>query len=332
MRWASVIAMLLWIQAPLADFGYGEPIESKAIAEPCWIQFKENAKPASSSWAPQIRRQTALYIIRHVQRACRIIETVTAAGDERLAPQIASILNDLRDEVLEPIYRSHPDIARGSLEDEGPSTGVHPSARATPTDIGRRTAVHLEFTLGKIGQEVFRVASERTNQTGGKGDAEAAFQPFIDAVAELNFASSVAFQAYPDLWAMQLRSVPSQPRTAESDAGFRKAAPPLGSVKLSAAALAEVKAFMHQVQQEAPGDEWIGSIEWVIDQKWKGPNDADWVHGGAGLVFGTFRRTEVPPDVIDRVGGVDIVFGAPDASIFVGKTVDLQTGSFVIRD
>lgn len=332
MRWASVIAMLLWIQAPLADFGYGEPIESEANAEPCWIQFKENTKPASSSWAPQIRRQTALYVIRHVQRACRIIETVAATGDERLVPQIASVLNDLRDEVLEPIYRSHPDIARDSLRDEGPSTSVHPSARTKAKDIGRRTAVHLELTLGKIVQEVFRATSERTNQTGSKGDAEAAFQPFIDAVAELDFARSVAFQAYPDLWAMQLRSVPSQPRTAESDASFRKAAPPLGSVKLSAAALAEVKAFIRQVRREAPGDEWVGSIQWVTDQKSKGPNDADWVHGGAGLAFGAYRRTEVPPDVIDRAGGVDIVFGAPDPSIFVGKTVDLQKGRFVIRD
>ena len=140
------------------------------------------------------------------------------------------------------------------------------------------------------------------------------------------------FDANPNLWRKQLRSVPEQRRTPDSDANFRKSAPPRGSARLSDAALAEVKAFLRQVQHEVPGGKWIASISWAEGRQSKGPNDDAWINHGAGLVIGLFRRTELPPDIIDRVDGIDVVFSAADPSIFVGKTIDLQNGKFVIRD
>jgi len=89
---------------------------------------------------------------------------------------------------------------------------------------------------------------------------------------------------------------------------------------------------MRQLQRDLPGDRSIASVEWVTDDASKGPDDTDWVHHGAGLVIGSYGRTEVPPDIIDRVGGIDVVFSAPDPSILAGKTVDVQKGRFVIRD
>lgn len=138
--------------------------------------------------------------------------------------------------------------------------------------------------------------------------------------------------AYPDPWRKQLRSAPEPRRTSASEANFRKSAPPSGSVRLSDAALTEVKAFLHQVRHEVPGGKWIASISWAEDRRSKRPNDDAWIDDGAGLVICLFRRRQVPPDVIDRVDGIDIVFSAPDPSIFVGKAIDLQNGKFVIRD
>jgi len=265
-----------------------------------------------------------------VRNACRVIEGIAVSQSEQLAPEFTSILNNLRDEVLTPIYRSHPSLARGSLPNDSRPNGVHPDARTTRKDIGRTTAVRLERALTKNQQELFRAGSKSVNQSGSKDSAKLALDPFVDAAAELNFASKVVFEAYSDLWAKQLRSVPGQPRTPDSDANFRKSAPPLGSVKLSAAVLTSVKAFMHQVRRDLPDDDWIASILWAADRRSKGPNDIDWINSGAGLTLGSFRRTEVPPDIIDKVGGVDIMFSAPDPSILKGKTIDLEKGQFIL--
>jgi hypothetical protein len=63
-----------------------------------------------------------------------------------------------------------------------------------------------------------------------------------------------------------------------------------------------------------------------LDRGSKGPNDADWISTGPGLQVGSYRRTQVPPDVIDKVGGIDIIFTAPDPSILAGKTIEVNKG------
>lgn len=124
----------------------------------------------------------------------------------------------------------------------------------------------------------------------------------------------------------------SQPRTAETDASYRKIVPPLGSVTLSASALQEVKMFMRQVRHDSPHDDWIASILWTTNRRYKGPNDVDWIDEGGGLVLGAYHRTDIPSDAIDKVDDVDIAFSAPDPSMLAGKTIDLQNGQFVLRN
>ena len=68
------------------------------------------------------------------------------------------------------------------------------------------------------------------------------------------------------------------------------------------------------------------------DQRSKGPGDNSWIDQGPGLVFGAYVRTQLPPDVIDHVGGIEIVFSADDPSALAGKTIDVQDRKFFIRD
>jgi hypothetical protein len=64
----------------------------------------------------------------------------------------------------------------------------------------------------------------------------------------------------------------------------------------------------------------------------KGPNDAEWKISGPGLGAGTFSCTQVPPDVIDTLDGIPIVFSGKDASQFAGKMIDRENGSLVLKD
>jgi hypothetical protein len=280
-----------------------------------------------------------------VRKACLIIAGASTKDPqlERLAPRLIPILNDLHTRILGPIYRSHPDLERASLREEPNSREVRPTgsrgtpppsrvARATRKDIGRRTAVRLEHALWQIQQDASKVASEAVGHAASKEATEAARESFLDATAELTFASKVAFDAYPDLWKRRMRAALIVPRTAESDASFRRSAPPLGSVKLSDAALHLVKAFMRQLRREVPHKDHIASIGWVIDRRSKGPDDTAWTSTGAGLDLGAYLRSQVPGDIIDDVGGVEIIFTAEDPSMFAGKTIDLQDRQFVIRD
>jgi hypothetical protein len=127
-------------------------------------------------------------------------------------------------------------------------------------------------------------------------------------------------------------AVAQQPRTPESDKAFRKNAPPLGSVRLSSSALAIVKSFMQEVQRATPRTDQIACILWAREQQSKGPNDATWKSEGAGWVLGAYSRTHVPPDVIDRVHGIRIVFSAEEPSSLIGKTIDVTNGKFFVRD
>ena len=185
--------------------------------------------------------------------------------------------------------------------------------------------------LSQIQQEAFKVDAENLDRTASKENSEKALEPFIDATAELSFAK-VAYDAYPYLFAKQFNAVPKQPRTEESDASFRKAAPPLGSVKLSDAALALVRSFMRQLRRNMPEDDQIPSIVWARSQREKSPRNIAWIEKGAGWVLGSYSRTQLPPDVIDKVRGIEIVFSAEDPSSLMGRTIDVANRKFFIRD
>lgn len=56
------------------------------------------------------------------------------------------------------------------------------------------------------------------------------------------------------------------------------------------------------------------------------------IEQGAGWVLGAYSRIQLPPDVIDKVGGIEIVFGAEDPASLAGKTVGIRDRKFFVRD
>jgi hypothetical protein len=85
---------------------------------------------------------------------------------------------------------------------------------------------------------------------------------------------------------------------------------------------------MQQVRRAMPQSDQIAAIVWARDQRSKGPSEADWINQGNGWVLGAYPRTQVPPEVIDKVRGIEIVFSADDPSSLMGKTIDVTNRKF----
>lgn len=301
-----------------------------AHADPCWTSSTKTVKPPVPPWRAHMSRRAAIHVVQHLRKACRLLSG-SSDKDSLPAPlalQVSSIRDSLYVAVLDPIYRAHPELKNAELP-ELPSPRV---LRATPRDIRRTTATRLCDELTSLQQRMSKLGEQSSNQQADKEAAEKALQPVLDAMAELSFAEKIAFDAYPDLFAKNFDAVPQQPRTPESDEAFRKAAPPLGSVRLSDEALALVRSFMRDVRRTAPRSDHVASIGWAREQKSKGPGDADWISKGPGWMLGAFARTQIPPDVIDKVGGIEIVFEAEEPSSLMGKTIDAAGGKLFVRD
>jgi hypothetical protein len=313
-----IASILIWGSAALAHAAELDLPNSKLITsnDPCWVE-------ASAKSVPPIRisRRGAVYVIKHIHNACRLL---AGAGDE--GPRSDSIRGDIYDSIIGPIYRAHPNLARALHR---PS--IAKVFRATPRDIERIPATRLNDEITRFGKDIAKLGGDRLDRSVDERAAKKALEPFIDAATELSFAGQVALDAYPDLFAKMLEAVPDQPRTAERDAAFRKAAPPQGSVRLSDAAFALVQSFMRDVRR-IPGGGQIANIGWAQEQKSKRPGDKEWSSSGAGWYLGALRKTEVPPDVIETVRGIEIVFTAEDPLALAGKTIDATKHKLFVRD
>jgi len=319
----------------LAAVSNAAPVEpnraSDAVrSDPCSAPGAKTAAPSSASWRARISRRSALYVILHVQKACRFLAESRDKDSQSapLTPQLVSILNDLHTAVLDPIYRSRPDLEGGVL----PFLPSQKMPHATPRDIQRTTATRISDDLTRIQRQIYKLSTQDLHLLPDRSAAEKAMQPFNDAAAELSFAGMIAFHAYPQLFAKTFQAIPEQPRTEESDENFRKNAPPRGSVRLSDSALALIKSFMRQLRREEPKGDYVASIGWAIEQKSKGPGDTDWISHGPGWGLGAYARIQVPPDVIDKVRDVEIVFSSEEASSLKGKIVDVKGQKLFVHD
>jgi hypothetical protein len=109
-------------------------------------------------------------------------------------------------------------------------------------------------------------------------------------------------------------------------------AEPNRSADASDSALALVKSLMRESRREMPESDLIASISWARDQRAKGQSDADWVDEGPGWVLGAYLGTQVPPDVIDRVHDIEIIFSAEDPSSPTGKIVDTKDRKLFVHE
>jgi len=319
------LAFLLLPAAGQVDYAYAEN------SSPCLVAGSETAVSPAYVRHLRMSKGAAAYVVRHVHNACRSIVDATRQGAplEQISSSLTPILAELHARILVPIFRLHPELAAEPEKQPSPKIVY----RAARKDISRSTALWLMRELLKAHTALVQASSGFVAQKADQKFEGQVEQAVLSAVTEVLAATKVISDAYPAIWNKQLSAaLPREVRTAETDANFRKAAAPRGSVKLTATALAQIKSFMRQARKAVPKDDLIATIGWATGQKSKGPEDKTWTSVPDGLLFGTYLRSQVPPDIIDKIDGIEIIFDADTPSRLVGKTIDFKKGRFVISD
>ena len=273
----------------------------------------------------QLDRGTAIHIAGHLQRACRHLAGFVEDYRPRLKPdqlaKLTALTDRIRASALEPIYRAHPGLR-----------GLDLTERRAPRaqKIARASAVRLQDALKDV-QTRIPDAFAAFYALASTQDIQALAERIAGVLSEFGAASQPIYRRFPDLWDREVKTVllMASPRTDESDASFRKSAPPPGTARLSPRALSWVGEFLAAVRKAGGRDE-VASIGWAEEVSTKGPDDTQWRRSGPGLGLGSYGRRQLPPDVIETIGGLPFVFSAPNPAIFTGKTIDYQDGRLVL--
>jgi hypothetical protein len=273
-------------------------------------------------------------IVRHVQRACGLMQELLAtkevATERRITAGINLTVATLWKDVLLPLYRAYPDL-RGRDLRQVPDSDI-PGATISKVQMGPATATYLRRVLLRAQTGL----SEKLHDVDCGSREKQDCDRLTDIVAEIGFAGAPIYSSYPKLWQVELREGfrrgASQPRTPKTDAAFRASAPPRGSVQLTPAASAYLRDMLRSIRRQLDDECVVVAITWTLGMRSKGPNDAEWTTSGPGLSAGAFSCTQVPPDVIDTLDGIPIVFSGKDASQFAGKMIDRENGSLVLKE
>lgn len=293
--------------------------------------------------------EVAVYVVKHLQRACRRLNDFARSAqnipsDAGIKAGIDGVAARLHAEVLEPIYRHHPDLRGQDLTGQGPdlierdtTPGEGEVRRFGLTlrlgQLEREHAVRLEHALSNASAAIMALGTACAKDADPT-DREQITRTALDIVAELNFATSPVYASFPDLWDEKLRGDRSQilSRTADGDAAFRKEAPAPGAVHVSPAVVAQAREFLKGIEQETGSSGSIIALIWTKGMEEKGPNDGAWKSLGPRLTMGNYYREQVPPDVIRMIEDVPFVFVGNGTVRFEGKLIDFRDGKLVLVD
>jgi hypothetical protein len=331
--WSVALAALVLLTAPaLAETSAGDPC---------------SAAGGETSFIPghiRVDQDASLYIAKYAQRACRLINSLADDISNRDKSQIVSALRavnaKLRDTVLEPIYRQHPDLRGQDLTAAQTYNPKIPEDIGTPVaasmrHMGPATATYLRWVLADT-LTGFRKASAEICTAKAEAEAEKCAQGIGDVFAELGYAATPIYSSYPDLWRLNLKEVDTNfppRRSSESDAAYRKAAPAPGSVRLTPGAASTLRAMLASERRDIGKGCRVASILWSLSSSWKEPTDTEWKKTGPQFIIGTYRCSEVPPDTVRVIDGIPIIFAGEDASQFAGKLIDIEkNGKVVVKD
>jgi hypothetical protein len=331
-RSVALVALVLLTVPALA--------ETPAAGDPCSAAGGET--PVTPGRV-RIDQDAALYTAKYAQRACRLIDSLASDIANRDKPQIVSALQavnaKLRDSVLEPIYRQHPDLRGKDLTAAQTYNPKIPKNMDTPVaasmrQMGPATATYLRWVLADT-MRVFRKASAEICTAEAEAEAETCAQGISDIFAELGFAARPIYSSYPDLWRLNLKDVDTDfppRRNPESDAAYRKAAPAPGSVSLTPDAASTLRKMLALERRDIGNSCRVASILWTRGAAWKGPTDTEWKKTGPEFIIGAYRCAEVPPDAVRMIDGIPIIFAGTDASQFAGKLIDIEKdGNVVVK-
>src|SRR5215216_1066930 len=94
---------------------------------------------------------------------------------------------------------------------------------------------------------------------------------------------------------------------------------PPGAVSVSPAALKMVREFGARVGRAPSDGSCVTGFEWCFARSVRSRPDAPWEDVGPGLGLGAYTRSDLPPQVIQRIEGVELVIKIPQ-DIYEGST------------
>ena len=307
------------------------PAVAAPSGDPCG--FARAASPLAPSRARVVMaREIAEYVARHAELSCAKLEALLrdhAPGNAAVTEKARTIEGEFETGVLAPIFDLYPDLkARDLTADGAPGAQVklgQPNDTQGQARMGFATAQHLRW----VADDADRRSVPILNALASK-----VLDAILDIDSEIGFVAAPAYRSYPQLWKIETaeleKRAPKQPRTARSDAAFRESAPPEGSVKLTPAAAARLRAFADELKRQAHGCHAL-AIDWSTNTRWRGPDDEKWHETGPSLGIGSWNCGQFPPDVVRTIDGLRVVFNGDKAARFAGKTVDYVDRRFVFQ-
>ena len=328
------IAWLLTLAAPaLAQSGQA------SSGDPC---AREGGEARFTHVASiHIERDTAMFMIKHMQLACERIDSVIQREKPATPPAqvkaLQSLVRRIQREILAPLYDAYPEF-RGrnlsNIEVKRPECGC---AKAEQPNRSQPLSYAAAQRFARILDDmVFSPIASNDNPSDCKAEAVATCgNPKLDIVMELGFASEPIYAAYPDLWKFSERrserAFPPPARTAESDAAFRKAKAVAGRLQLTPAAIDYIRSYDDEIRGDGLGC-YVNIITWALGSQTKGPDDKGWKSLPPGVMIGSYWCRSVPPDAVQTVSGLRIIVDDSYPERFAGRIVDFKKGKFVLED
>ena len=85
---------------------------------------------------------------------------------------------------------------------------------------------------------------------------------------------------------------------------------PAGIIKLSEAVVELAHALRAAGQRQRSSKDWVLSFNWCLSRRYRDPG-ADWVDEGPGVMAAASERSEIPPDRIEMIDGLEFAVAIP---------------------
>lgn len=320
-----------------------------AMAEPlCAETSAKNAcgvganPPANAS--VQMDRDVAIFMVKHAQRACQLITDFAQANptwlNRTFSLQLDRIIAKLREDVLAPIYATHPVLLGLDLTNEaaepyedrfknGPKRSDF-DMRLSEGRFGEASARYFGRVLGETTQLIEIAADPKPVATEAQGGLTVgAYRDLRQEIVFLKLPIFDRLRADLDKWAQEAEGRPL-PREALDH--FREVAPPAGSVQVSTAALDKIRKVVSEARAQRSDTDSVIGLMWTKHLAAKGPLDQGWTDTGPAIHAISWTKAQIPADIISDYEGIAIFFVADTRERFAGKLVDIEEGKLVIKD
>ena len=339
-----------------SDFRIACPIAVLALIAASCIAAAAEGDPCGSTapaqverWRAGIDEDVAVYVAKHVQRACRRLAAYPAIDPDdprakEAEARVRALVGDLNGRFLEAVYTRFAHLRGQDLTARAvPSLEGNDAAKEQGTDrrvgmtirpgaIDRESAEQLVHGMDAIAKSFFPLVTD-LGKEASRDKRKALIEESFDIIAELGFADDPGYAAFPELWRERMRRRPENiGRTAESDAQFCKTSAAARAVRFTRPAKARLRAVLASIEEETGSSDHVVAVSWMLGGRFKGPKDAEAKRLPPGISVGTYYREQLPPDVIRRIGRIPVVVTDETPPRLAGRTIDFRDGRFRLVD